>query len=95
MQSMYPWDKWFAHNEITIYRNKDYKVSQSSMQQMIRNNAYLRGLRVSIKDIDNGLIIRVVGKTDRYKHETKEAGSDISIGGNSLSKTARLEGCAF
>ncbi len=57
----YAWEEWFILGQFTLTKGVDYKVSQSTMYQTIRNNACQRGLKVAIRDEDNKLIIKVIG----------------------------------
>jgi hypothetical protein len=57
----YPWDDWFGRKTVTIMRGVHYRCSQSTMQQIIRNNASARGLSVRIQDGGTTLTIKVTG----------------------------------
>ena len=47
-KKLYPWDAWFARGRFEIRAKTDYRCSQGSMSQQIRNAASVRGLTVSI-----------------------------------------------
>lgn len=62
----YPWDQWLARRRRRLQRGADYACSQSAMAQQIRNAAVRLGLRVSLVDVGDGLIITV--KKRRMRH---------------------------
>lgn len=60
MKRIYPWEQWFARPRCLITYGIDYQCAQSSMTQMIRNNASKRGLRVRLTDCGTEIMIEVV-----------------------------------
>lgn len=59
----YPWEVWFNRARTILLRGQHYSVSQSSMIQIIRNNASLYGVRVRLQDLGDSIVIQVVGTT--------------------------------
>lgn len=57
----YDWFEWFTNERTTIRRGVDYQVSQSTMGQMIRNNASKFGIRVRVIDTHDAITIEVLG----------------------------------
>ena len=55
----YPWDKWLKQPHTVLLRGIHYRCSQSTMCQIIRNNASARGLRVSLLDTETEITINV------------------------------------
>src|ERR1700681_2725127 len=39
MQQKYPWEEWFERRRVVLMRGEDYRCSQSTMAQTIRNAA--------------------------------------------------------
>lgn len=66
----YDWETWFGQRRTRLVRGQDYHCSQSMMWQMVRNNAYARGLvgRVKITDTHDGIEIEVA---DEVLHPDK------------------------
>jgi transcriptional regulator with XRE-family HTH domain len=56
---LYDWDKWFARRRFTLRRGEDYRCSQSSMSQQVRNAAAARGLNVSLVEGEGQLTVLV------------------------------------
>lgn len=71
----YKWDEWFGEPRTLLVRWQDYQCSQSTMAQIIRNNAWRRRLRVRITDLGNGLVIEVLGRVDEPRRK-------LSVGGD-------------
>lgn len=65
MKKIYPWDKWFSQRRFSIRRGEHYRCSPYAMGQQIRNEARLRGLRVSL----------VTDASDQFVVVIKEAGN--------------------
>lgn len=60
----YQWEQWFGQRRTVLVRGVDYECSQSAMVGMIRNAASRRyNVRVGVVDMDNTIIIEVVGDT--------------------------------
>lgn len=53
----YPWEEWFSTPSTVIVKGLDYKCSQSTMCQMIRNAASQR--RISVTPEDHGVSIHI------------------------------------
>lgn len=58
----YKWEEWLHEPQTILIRGVDYHCSQSSMCQMIRNEAWERGVRVSLIDVGYSIVIEVVGE---------------------------------
>jgi hypothetical protein len=46
----YDWDDWFNRSFTVLIRGRDYRCSQSSMVQQVRNAALKMGVMVSVID---------------------------------------------
>lgn len=57
----YDWNALFAQQHSLLEYGVDYHCSQSNIIQSIRNEASKRKLRVRISDLNNQVIIKVVG----------------------------------
>lgn len=57
----YPWEEWLGCPRTVLVRGVDYALSQSSMIQAIRNRASLIGISVSVTDLNDSIIIEVLG----------------------------------
>ena len=57
----YKWEAWFGMGRVVLVRGIDYQCSQSAMMSMVRTNAWLRRVRVSVQDTGNTLIVEVRG----------------------------------
>ena len=66
----YRWEEWFGRPLTVLVNGLDYHCSQSTMSQMVRNNASQRGLRVRVTDTGDTIIIEVVGEV---QHTDKAA----------------------
>ena len=62
---LYDWDLWFGRPCTVIRRGVDYRCSQSSMCQIIRNNAWRRRVRVRLTDTRDAITIEVVNAVPR------------------------------
>ena len=58
-QRLYNWEYWFSRSRTVLLRGVDYRCSQSTMVQIVRNNASRMGILVSIKDTETELVIEV------------------------------------
>ena len=58
----YRWEEWFTQGTVVLVHGVDYHCSQSAMVQTARNNASRRGLRVSIIDNGDTIVIEVTGE---------------------------------
>lgn len=72
MRKKYPWELWFDSPRTVILRGVHYRCSQSTMAQIIRNNASTRGVSVSIVDTETEITIEV--------HSERKEISDIRSG---------------
>lgn len=61
----YNWEEWFTRGRFTLRRGRDYRVSQSSMVQQVRNAAHEAGLHVSIQDAGNRLVVTVAHSSEK------------------------------
>ena len=59
----YDFAGWFAAGEFTLRRFVDYRCSQSSMTQQLRNAAVDLGYELRIVEEPNGLWVTAVPKT--------------------------------
>ncbi len=57
---LYPWERWLSQPVTKLVRGVDYTCSQSIMWQIIRNNAYRRGVRFKLTDTHDGMLIEVL-----------------------------------
>lgn len=56
----YPWEKWFSRTRAFVLSPTDYTCSRRSMAVMFRQQARLRGKKVSINHLqDGGMKIKV------------------------------------
>lgn len=62
----YRWEEWFGQPETVIVRGVDYYCSQAIMWQQVRTNAYLRGVRVKVTDLNDRLVINVIDNEVPY-----------------------------
>lgn len=60
----YKWDIWFGQPRTVLTRGVDYQCSQATMAQTVRNNASQRGLRVSVTDTGDSIVIEIVGEQE-------------------------------
>lgn len=60
-QRKYDWEGLFARSRTELHRGADYTTSQSSMAQVIRNNASARGVRVRLTDKGVSIVVEVTG----------------------------------
>lgn len=67
----YPWEEWFGSERTELIRGVDYDISQAIMYQTIKNNASQRGLRVRLKETENGIVIEVTSPL-RYGGEVRD-----------------------
>lgn len=61
----YDWETWFARKTTILVKGVDYHCSQSAMVQSIRNNAYVRGVRVRPVDLDDRIELTVLTRTKK------------------------------
>lgn len=59
---LYPWTDWFAGRHRHLRRGREYVCSTVNMAQCVRNEASRRGLRVSVTETVEGLLVVVTGK---------------------------------
>jgi hypothetical protein len=60
--SMYPWGRWFKKKSKTILDPEEFSCTQRSMVVMVRTQARLHGVWVSVSRLKNGGIeFQVVG----------------------------------
>ncbi len=55
----YRWEEWFAKPRTVLVQGIDYNCSQSTMSQMVRNEASMRHLRVRVEDNRQSIVIEV------------------------------------
>lgn len=72
-EAVYAWDRWFGKDEFRLVRGVDYQCSQSTMCQSVRNAASKRGIRVSIRDNGNGIVVRVKRMEDEIPRADQAA----------------------
>lgn len=56
---LYHWLEWFKRKQFVLRRGLDYRCPQTTMVQQIRNAAVKYGVKVSIKDVNDGFIVNV------------------------------------
>lgn len=56
----YPWEEWLSNPRTVLRAGVDYHISQYHMAVTIRNNASMRGAKISLKDMRDGFVITVV-----------------------------------
>lgn len=66
----YPWEEWFEQERVVLLRGVHYACSQSTMVQMVRNNASARGVQVRVTDIDARIVIDVLGRKQLHAEAT-------------------------
>lgn len=49
----YNWDKWFMRPKFILVRGRDFQCTSHSMNVMVRNAARLRGVKISIRFVDD------------------------------------------
>ena len=59
---LYKWEEWFGRRRIVLVRGVNYDCSQSTMVQMIRNNATRLGIRVRVLDTRDAIVVEVVSR---------------------------------
>lgn len=63
----YQWEEWFGRRRTILVRGVDYHCSQASMVQSIRNGASTRGVRVSVADEGDSIVIEVTSEIQHTK----------------------------
>jgi len=61
MSVRHPWDKWLKRKKLILIRGRDFRCQPHSMSVMVRNAAYARGIRVSVRIDEDTLTVRRVG----------------------------------
>lgn len=56
----YDWEGWFGRPRTVLLYGVHYDTSQSTMVQVIRNNASRRGLKVRVQDNGGFIVIEVI-----------------------------------
>ena len=59
---LYQWEEWFGRRRTVLVRGVNYDCSQSTMAQMVRNNATRLGVRVRVLDTRDAVVVEVVGR---------------------------------
>jgi hypothetical protein len=60
MRRKYQWEEWFARDRTVLLSGVHYRCSQSTMCQMVRNEASRRRLRVRLRDTGTEIWIEVI-----------------------------------
>ena len=68
---IYEWDNWFARRRFTLRRGEDYRCSQSSMSQQVRNAATARRLRVSLVEGEGQLTVLVLAAPEQPERKVE------------------------
>lgn len=63
----YKWREWFDQREFILTQGEHYHCSQSTMAQVVRNNASKRGLRVRVMDTGQQIEVKVTGLRKAYE----------------------------
>ncbi len=77
----YHWEEWFGRPRTILEQGVHYDCSQSTMAQIIRNNASQRGLRVRVVDIGDAIVVDVTGTTGGQSIEILHPGTDTAVAG--------------
>lgn len=56
---LYPWGEWFRKEWFILRHGIHYQCRQTAMIQQIRNAAVKHGVKVSIREIDQGFRVTV------------------------------------
>ena len=56
---LYDWEGWFAQEEFKLVKGEHYNSSQSTMSQMLRNEAAKRHVGVAIIEESDGLLVKI------------------------------------
>lgn len=70
----YPWDLWFSQPRTVLERGRDYRCSQSTMTQNVRNQAWRRGVSVKLTDCGNSIVMEVNENGARPRRELPVGG---------------------
>jgi hypothetical protein len=57
-EPLYPWDEWFDGNFWRLIQGEDFDCSIRSMEHQLRKKAVSKGLKVSVNQEDDGVVVR-------------------------------------
>lgn len=56
----YNWEGLFERSRTLLRRGVDYNCAQAVMWQMVRSNAYRRGVKARVTDTHDGILVEVL-----------------------------------
>ena len=71
MTMRYFWDEWLSLPSFLLRHGEHFNCSRSSITQQARNAASDRGLRISVVEVADGVLIRVRGRRERAEKSMK------------------------
>jgi hypothetical protein len=57
----YRWEEWFSRPKFSLVRDKHFHCQPHSMAVMVRQQAAKHGIRVSVRILEDVVVVKVLG----------------------------------